>query len=133
MRNFRTLCEIFGHVKYFAHCKNFRACAKFFCCVKFSISYFQPRTTPFCLFSYFALDVILLTWVFLVFYFIARLYIAILYTVDLTDPDRRKHGCFVFTLRCLSLFLSFSLTFSAIKHSLENDNSKNAWLNPPHP
>ena len=38
--------------------------------------------------------------------------------------------CSVFTLRCLSLFLSFSLTFSATKHSLENDNSRNAWLNP---
>ena len=88
----------------------------------------------------FALDVILLTWVFFVFHFIARLYIAILCTVNLTDDwiEENMGALFLFSDVSLSLylslslspFLSFSLTFSTTKHSLENDNSRNARLYP---
>ena len=70
----------------------------------------------------------------LVFHFTGRLYIAILYSVDLTDDgiEENTGALFLFSTVSLffSLFLSFSLTFSATKHSLENDNSRNAWLNP---
>ena len=66
----------------------------------------------------------------LVFHFIARLYIAILYTVDLTYHGIEENTGALFLRSAVSLFLSFSLTFSATKLSLENDNSRNAWLNP---
>ena len=68
----------------------------------------------------------------LVFHFIARLYIVILYIVDLTYHwiEENTGALFLFSVVSLSLFLSFSLTFSATKHSLENENSRNAWLNP---
>ena len=118
-------------------CRNFRACAKIrslrkiFLLREFLCFLFSAQNDSVLLILFFALDVILLTWAFLVFHFIARLYIAILCTVDRTDNFwRRKHGCSVFILSCLSLFLSFSLTFLATKHSLENDNSRNALLNP---
>ena len=118
-------------------CRNFRACAKIralceiFLLLEFLCFLFSAQNDSVLLIFLFALDVILLTWTFLGFQFIARLYIAILCTVDRTDNFwRRKHGCSVFILSCLSLFLSFYHTFLATKHSLENDNSRNAWLNP---
>ena len=64
----------------FAHCANFshaRSC---------SASYFRPKTTPFCIFSNFTLDVITIDMGILVFHFFVRLYIAILCT------DERKWG-----------------------------------------
>ena len=69
-----------------------------------------------------------------VFHFIARLYIAILYTIDITDDwiEENTGALFLFSVVSLSLsfFFSFSLTFLATKHPLENDNSRNARLNP---
>ena len=137
---FCTLCEIFAHVRNFAHSRNFRACTKIralreiFLLCKILCFLFSTQNDSVLLIFLFALDVILLTWVFLVFHFIARLYIAILCTVDLTDGGIEEHtgALFLFSTisLSLSLFLSFSLTFSATKHSLENDNSRNARLNP---
>ena len=60
----------------------------------------------------FALDVILLTWAFLVFHFIARLYIAILCTVDLTNNWIGENTGALFLFSAVSLSLSFSLIFS---------------------
>ena len=121
-------------------CRNFDACAKIrtqreiFLQCEFLCFLFSAHNDSVLLIFLFALDVILLTWAFLVFHFIVRLYIDILCTVDRTDNFwRRKHGCSVlFSVVSLffSHFLSFSLTFLATKHSLENDNSRNAWLNP---
>ena len=63
----------------FAHCANFSACAKLLA------SDFQPRTTPFCIFSNFTPDVITIDIGILLFHFFVRLYIAILCTVEGTD------------------------------------------------
>ena len=60
----------------------------------------------------FALDVILLTWVFLVFHFIARLYIAILYTVDLTYHGIEENMGALFLRSAVSLFFSHFLSLS---------------------
>ena len=102
-------------------CRNFRACEKIralreiFMLCEFLCFLFSAQNDSVLLIFLFALDVILLTWAFLVFHFIARLYIAILCTVDLTDDGIEKKTrvlCF-YCLLSLSLFLSFSLTFSA--------------------
>ena len=112
MREISCNCRNFRAAQNLTHCRNFRACAKFFYCPKFSASYFQPRTTPCCLFSFFALDVILLTWVFLVFHFIVRLYIAILYTVDLTYHWIEENTGALFLRSAVSLLFSHFLSLS---------------------
>ena len=64
-------------------CRNFRSCAKFRAaagifahCANFFASYFQPRTTPFCIFSNFTLDVTLMSSYVYVISFVTEHYIS---------------------------------------------------------
>ena len=135
---------------------NFHACAKFhatagilehtrnFSAVRTSLFLFSAQNDSVSLIFLFILDVILLTWAFFIFHFFAWLYIAILCTVDLTNNwggggggggggeggrgEENTGALFLFS--AVSLFFSIFLTFLATKHSLENDNSRNVWLNP---
>ena len=70
----------------------------------------------------------------LVFHFIARLYIAILYTVDLTNHWIEENTGALFFLRFLSLllshFLSFSFNFLTSQTPSEDDNSEDERLEP---
>ena len=60
----------------------------------------------------FALDVILLTWVFLVFHFIARLFIVIFYTVGLTYTGIEENTGALFLFSAVSFFFSPFLSLS---------------------
>ena len=91
-------------------------------------SHFRPKTTPFCIFSNFSYDVITIDMGILVFHFFVRLYIAILCTVERTGLRIDKNTVLCFWISSVSFFLTFSLTFSATKHSLEDENSRDAWL-----
>ena len=79
----------FSHMREISRsCRNFRACAKIralheiFLLREFLCFLFSAQNDSVLLIFLFSLDVILLTWAFLVFHFIARLYIAILCTVE---------------------------------------------------
>ena len=98
----RALCEFIACAKIltvrensctaqkFAHYANFSACAKL------SASHFRPRTTPFCIFSNFTLDVITFDMGILVFHYFVRLYIAILCTVEEGKPGNRRKDVLYF-------------------------------------
>ena len=66
----------------FAHCANFVHVQKFEHTRSCPASHFRPRTTLFCIFSNFTLDVITIDTGILVFHFFVRLYIAILRTIE---------------------------------------------------
>ena len=73
---------------------------------------FSPERLRFAYFNFFSLEVILLTWVFLGFHFIARLYIFILYTVDLTYHWIEENTGALFLRFAVSLFFSHFLSLS---------------------
>ena len=127
---FRVLCE-------FCACAKIRAARIFLLARSCPAFHFQPKMTPFCIFSNFTLDVITIDMGILVFFFhfFVRLYIAIFCTVKGGGGgggagDSKKKWCSVFGFFPVSPFLSFSLTFSATKHSFEDENSVDAWLKP---
>ena len=66
----------------------------------------------------------------LVFHFIARLYIAILYTVDLTNEGIEENTGALFFFLLLSHFLSFSFYFLTSQTPSEDDNSEDERLEP---
>ena len=124
--NFHALCQIFAHcAKFLRTVRNFLSWAKFRALQEFSrmreiyllceiLCFLFSAQNDFVLliFLFFSLDVILLTWVFLVFHFIARLYIAILYTVDLTNHEIEENTGALFLLSVVSLFFSPFLSLS---------------------
>ena len=80
VRNFAQLQE-------FSRMREILRMSEIFLLREFLCFLFSAQNDSVLLIFLFALDVILLTWVFLVFHFIARPYIAILCTVDLTDDE----------------------------------------------
>ena len=100
-------CANFAHVQKFAHARIFllaRSCPA---------SHFRPKTTPFCIFFNFTLDVITIDMGILVFHFFVRLYIAILCTVE-KDGGGTGQGIEKNTVLCFWILsrLSFPLIFS---------------------
>ena len=90
-----------------------------------SASHFRPRTTPFCIFSNFTLNVILMSSYVYVISFVTEHYISSIKLVANQSifqyRDETIGSCFP-TFLLLSHFLSFSFIFSPSKHALMMKN-----------
>ena len=101
-----------------------------------SASHFRPRTTPFCIFSNFTLDVILMSSYVYVISFFTEHYISSVKLVanqSIFQYRDETFGSSFPAFLLISHFLSFSFIFLAIQTHLDDDKSRHAWLKPLHP
>ena len=111
MREISRSCRNFRTTRNFAQLQQFSCMREIFLLREILCFLFSAQNDSVLLIFFFALDVILLTWAFLVFHFIARLYIAILCTVNLTNDWIGKNTGALFLFSAVSLSLSLSIFF----------------------
>ena len=88
---------------------------------------FDPNDPVLCN-SHFALNVIILFWLFWYFTHLVRLYKPLYGQVVTLTFSIFQHVAFFFRFTVFSFLSPLSLIFSATKHSSEDDNSEDAWL-----
>ena len=94
-------------------------------------SHFRPRTTPFCIFSNFTLDVILMSSYVYVISFVTEHYISSVKLV--ANESIWTETRLLVPVFTLFFFSPIFFHFLAIQTRLDDDKSKHAWLKPLHP
>ena len=128
----RKQCKAISRtVRKFAQLENSRSEQKFYTCANFFCFPFRPRTTPFCIFSNFTLDLILMSSYVYVISFVTEHYISSVKLV--ANQSIWTETRLLVLVFPLFFFSPIFFHFLAIQTRLDDDKSRHAWLKPLHP